>query len=419
MIVRHLKTSASNGSLWFSISSAIPAVVSILLGPLILKKVGLEEYGVLSLAAYYLLLVATYSDFGGYSHLLIAFSKKTPERYADVAHVFMLRAILLALFFLTLEVFVFWKPRSDLVYSFLGISMVGLMLPSTNFEWYFMARKRYFHIFLVRVWLNGCLIALMLFWFFSESKNPTFVPIINVAAASTASLALLWLLGIDRVYNGICCLTKVSFAGIGRFFLKLFPLAASQLLTPYFLAYALVWFSETTSDRKLIGAFSIGYRMTMGFSALVGPFVLYAMPRFAVPGSAISFRKMLGLSVLVVCVFWCLGLPVLWIYFHVSKVDPGMFSYTLRIFSILMLAIFFLCLRTPYVARWLISGRYMAYFIMLLISCAPVLMLSWIVGGKVSPGSVAWLACLPDFLATIIFLGYNRMKALRVVVLSR
>ena len=388
-------------------------MMSILLGPLILRKVGLEQYAVLSLAAYFLLIAMTYSDFGSYSHLLAAFSKKSHHRFLDVGCALTFKAVLLILFFCALAVFAFWHPRRDALYSFLAVSMIGLALPSMNVEWYLMAHKRYFHLFLSRIVLNGSLIVLLLSWFFSDWKNPVFVPVINLIAAAMGSLCLIWIIGRDRIRKGIACLRLLSFQGIWKFIRQLSPLAASQVFTPYFMAYALVWFSMSTPDRKLVGAFSLGYRLAMGFSALVGPFVLFAMPRFVGTNQIISIRKMLGLSLLAGIFFWMLGVPVLWLYFHVSRVDQNMLPYAIRTFSILMLGIFFLCLRTPYVARWLVSGRYKAYFLMLLISCAPVLVLSWTVGKKIPPGAVAWLACLPDFLATVIFIGYNRIRSLR------
>ncbi len=400
-----------NGAVWFFLANALPSFIAIALGPFTLRKVGLEEYAVLGLATYFLNLVAGYSDFASYTHLLAVFSKKSQERFIDLANAFALKGCLLTLFFCLLMLVAHSHPRKDDLYPLLAISMLGILLPSTNMEWYFTARKRYFQFFMARTALMSCQILLIMAWFFSKWKSPLFIPSITVISGGVGSILLLSFLGKRHILDWTSSLRLVSFRGMRSLIFRLFPMAAALLILPYFLVYALPWYSLVCPDKKLVGAFSIGYRLIVGISSLIVPLVLYLIPLNATSSQIISFRKTLGWSLSAVVFFWMIGLPVLWFYFHVSKIDGPLFFYSLRTFSILMLGLFFVCLRTPYVGRWFIHGRYRDYFLILLISCSPVLLLSWIGGKRIPPNMVAWLACLPDFLATSGFIGYNRIRS--------
>ena len=409
--VQSLKKGFVGGAVWFFLANALTPLVAVGLGPLILRKIGLEEYAVLGLATYFLVLVLSYSDFACYTHLLAVYSKKNPDRHIDFGNAFALKAILMTLFFCVLGIFTHWHPRGDDLYFLLGIFMVGLVFfPSANLEWYFVARKRYFQFLLARILFVTLQVLLTLAWYLSNGKNPLFIPVIMVISGMAGSLCLVLFLGKERIRNGMAAFSSVSFHGIRSLVFRLFPMAASLLFTPYFLAYALPWYSLTSSDKRLVGAFAVAYRLIVGISSLAAPLVIYLIPKNAASSQTISFPKTFAFSLIGAIGFWIIGIPVLWFYFHVSNVDRRLFTYSLRIFSILMLGVFFLCLRIPYIGKWLIHGRYRDYFYIHLISCLPVLALSWLGGRKIHSEWVPWLACLPDFLAGVGFVGYNRIR---------
>jgi O-antigen/teichoic acid export membrane protein len=191
-ILQFFRREIKNGAGWFTISNFIPSAVSVLMGPLILRKVGLEDYAVLSMAAYLLSLVFIYSDFGGYPHLLAAFSKQSGDRFRDLSSALVLKGALLLLSFFLLGAFALWHPRQDLLYPFLALSMIGLALPTMNAEWYLIAEKRYFQIFLSRLVLNGSLILLICAWLFSSEKNFLLFPLLNLAASTAAGAFFPW-----------------------------------------------------------------------------------------------------------------------------------------------------------------------------------------------------------------------------------
>lgn len=386
-------------------------MIAILLGPLMLRKVGLEEYAVLGLATYFLTLASGYSDFGSGVYLLTVYSKKNPDRHAVLGNAIALKLCLLGVIFCALFFFRHQYPRGNDLYSLLGIFIAGLFLPSVYVEWHFIAHRQYLQLFLARLILMVVQTLLILVWFFSTWKNPLFIPSIAFVSGMAGSLCLIVFLGGSQILKGIKALRLVSFRDMRSLFFRLLPMAASLLLTPFLLAYALPWYSFTCSDKNLVGAFSIAYRLIVGISSLVGPLVVYSIPQNATANRQPSFSKTIGFSFFAAICFWILGVPVLWFYFHLSKVDSTLFSHSLRVFSILLVGIFFLCLRTPYVGQRLIHGQYRAYFLILLISCAPVMALSWIGGKNIPSEWVPWLACLPDFLTTVGFVGYNRIRS--------
>lgn len=410
--LRSIKSSLREGVFWFVLSSILPPMIAILTGPLLLRKVGLEEYAVLSLATYFFNLVTGYSDFGSGVYLLTIYSKNSPNRHAVLGNATALKVGLLSVFFCALFFFFHQYPRKDDLYSLLGVFMVTLLLPSVYVEWYFIARRRYFRLFLARLVLMVLQTSLILIWFYSKWKNPLFIPSLTLISGMAGSLCLIWFLGRSRILRGIKTLGSISLQTLRSLFLQLAPMAASLLITPYLLAYALPWYAFTCSDKKLVGAFSIAYRLIIGMSSLVAPLVVYSIPKNAGSNNLPPFFKTLGFSLLASMGFWLFGVPVLWFYFHLSKVNPALFPHAFRVFSILLAAVFFICLRTPYVGQRLIHGQYRAYFLILLISCAPVMAVSWVGGKNISPDWVPWLACLPDFFTTVGFVGYNRIRSL-------
>jgi len=403
------ETGFRRGDAWFFLANALQPFIALALGPFILKKVGLEEYALLGLATYFFNLVTGYSDFSGSTHLLAIYSKKSPNRNIDLANVFALKAMLLTLFFFVLLFFIYAHPRKDNLYGLLALFMAYLLLPVASIEWYFISRKLYLQFFLARTSFMSIQIILIMGWFFSHLTSALFVPSTTWISGLVGSLCLVGFLGKDKILGWLSAMRKVSFHGIRSLVFRLFPMAATLLVTPYFMAYALPWYSLTNPDKKLMGVFSISYRLIMGISALVAPLVIYSIAR-AASNHVVSFRKAFSLSLLVSLGFWIAGVGVLWFYFHVAKVDMRLFLYSARVFSILMGGIFFLCLRTPYVGRWVASGRYRGYFFMHLVACSPVLLFSWIAGAKISSSWIPWLACLPDLLATTGFVFYSRFR---------
>lgn len=406
------------GAFWFTLSSILPPFVAVMTGPLILRKVGLENYALLGLATYFLTLAVAYSDFGSYSHLLALYSKHSASRHTDLGNAFLLKAFLWIGLFVALLAFVVWSPRKDAIYPLLALSMLNLVLPSTNTEWYFVARKKYFQLFLIRVLMVGMQLGLTLIWFFSDLKNILYVPLIGLLSVLSSSLLLIGFLGWELIEKWISALRQVSLGGLRILTFRLLPIAATLLITPYFVAYALPWFSLVTADKKLVGAFSIAYRLIIGFSSLVGPFVIYSMPRSAASTRGVTLSRILGFSLLAAAIFWILGIGILRYYFRVSSIDPVLFSKTCRYFSVLLLCIFFMCVRTSFVSRSLVSGQYKAYFLIHFSSCMPVLAFSWLGKNWISSDWVPWLACLPDFFATVGFLGYFRLFSIRRPVTS-
>ncbi len=394
-----------NGAIWFAISNILPPLVTILIGPLVLKKVGLEIFALLGLATYFQGLALAYVDFGCFSHLLAAYSKLSPSRYADFANSTALRAIIWAFIYLFLIAMVILVPRNDELYSLLFISTIALLLPSMNSEWFLIARKRFFSLLLLRIALISLQVILTVFWYNSSWSSPLFIPMISLISGIIVSLLLFRVLTKHEVSIAFAHLRKISVRSIHKLGLRMLPLAMTQWLNPFFLAYSLAWFSFVTPDKSLVGAFSIGYRLALGFAGLAGPFVLFMMPHVA-EGKRIPLSISFFASIAAVVIFWILGVPILWYYFQVSKVDSTLFIYTLKTYSILLIAVLFICLRITYVSQTLVLGHYKLYFFIHAISCFPVLAFSWVAGNKLPNFIVPWLACLPDIFASLGFFLY-------------
>lgn len=390
----------------FTISNLLPSLLGIALGPLVLRKVGLEEYGVLGLATYFLGIIVAYADFGAYAHLLSVFSKKAPDRHAHLASAFVLKGALLLASLAFLLVRSRLAPRNDDLFQLIGLYLLGALIGPLNVDWFFIARKRIENLFWSRLIQNLSQLSLVILWYFSPYHDALQFALISCLSAAMASLWLLRSLGASTVGRFLRDARAISFGKVYRLALRMFPIAASQLVTPYFLAYSLAWFSLCTPDKKEVGAFSVGYRLIIGFSSLVGPFVHFFMPRDISAQTKVPFGKILPIACAAGGAFWLIGIAFIRIYFKMSSMGEHWIPSVDRSFSILILGVILLSIRTFAAGHCLLDGHYLTYFFIHLISCAPILALSWGYSYPALSYWVPWLACIPDLLATSLFMIY-------------
>ncbi len=401
--VERLLKELRGGALWFIFANVLPPMVAIVIGPIILKKAGLEQFGLLGLAGYFLGLLLVYSDFGTYSHLLAIFHRHESNRFKELGNAMVLKVSTILLGLAIFGGYLSLHPRTDGFNAVLGASLLGLFFPAVLLEWFFITRRRYFHLFLSRAIMTVLQASLTLVWYFSPTRSVVWVAFIGSFASVIGSMVYLFILGRARIRIALQAIRESSLREIGGLAVRLLPIAATQFLTPYFLVYSLPWFSHATDDKRLVGAFSVSYRIISGLLTLVGPFVLYALPAKSEASKPPGFLRMLTLSTTATAVFWALGFALIWFYFQLSKADPIYFLFSIRTFSVLLVGVFAVCLRTPYVGRALVAGRYKTYFLLHSV-CLPVLLLSWLPGRPIPSIAVPFFACLPDVLATSGFI---------------
>ncbi|MEO7776818.1 MAG: oligosaccharide flippase family protein [Fibrobacteria bacterium] len=402
----------------FTLSNILPSLMGIAIGPVILKIVGLEEYGTLGLAAYFLGLIVTYADFGCYAHLLASFSKKDPDKNSSLAISMLLKAILLLVALAIISALALKNNRHDDLYHLLDLFLIGAFLSPLNVDWFFIARGRFGELFSARLVQNAAYLGLVLIWHAVPRQDSWILPIITGLSAAAGTGWLLKSLGIKKLQSVYEAVRKVSLPAVWVHIKRLFPMAASQLVTPYFLGYALAWYSMCTPDKRLVGEFSIPYRLAIGFSSLVGPFVHFYMPRLVATG-LIPLGKILRLALSACLLFFITAIPLLWTYFRVAGIEMQRLPFAIQSFSILLLAVFFIAVRTAFVGQTLLKGRYAVYFAIHASSCLPTLVLSWIARGTIPGEAVPWLACLPDFLATLAFAWYYYIHSQRPAIAIR
>lgn len=394
-----------DGAPAFMASNALLPAVAVLLGPLILAKVGLELYATLALAAYGLMLIASYSDFNTTTHLLAVFSRKDADRFMVLGNALGVRITIWLGFVVGLVGMEILHPRADELYALIWISLPTVLMPTTIFEWYFILKREYARLLLIRVTAALTHVFLITTWYVSDAGSVFWVPVSAVAAAGFASVVLMLLVGRGPVRKGVLSLKEFRLGRAARLFWRILPMASVLLLGPYFLAYALPWFSLVSSDKEKVGAFSISYRIVIGYQGLIVPMVFYGISKLGATGGAGPglMKTALG-SLVATAVCWVGGVAILLYYFRAGKVDIAHFPFSFTTLTFLLAGIFFLALRTPYVARCLHEHRYREYFLIHAVSCAPVLFLTWAGIGRAHIEWIALLACLPELLATTLFI---------------
>lgn len=399
-----------SGPALFTLSNALPSMVAILTGPLVLRKVGVEQYGILGLATYILSLASIYADFGAYPHLIAAFSSRAPDRRADLAAAFALKGMVFLLLCASLGSMVLLAPRSDSLYTVVAVFFLSIPIAPMNLDWYLIVRNRYDHLLVARLAASLIQVGLLTTWYLSGPDDLLPVAAIAVISGVIGSASLAAAIGKAGLRAAWECLGGVTLGAIRSLGSRLLPMTATQLVAPYFLAYAMAWFALTSADPRLEGAFSIGYRLIMGFSSLLGPLVLYALAGRGAGTAEIPFLKVLAVSLFGMTLFWLSGLLIIWAFFHFGEVDPSLLSFTQETFSILLAGLLFQALRIVPVSRCLAAGRYLPYFLIHAVGCLPVLLLSRILGDRLPYTWVPALACVPDALATLGFTWYFRAR---------
>jgi hypothetical protein len=392
-------------AIWYGIATALPPAVALMLGPLVLKKVGLEEFALLGLLGYFTGLISTYSDLGGFSHLVAVFSRNISGRVIEAADVFLLKFLLFGLLGLVLIGAIWMFPRQDALYSLIAVSFLGLPFSQLNTEWYFIARRRYLRLLQSRLLLLGTQVILTLVWLRSDYQSLLFLPAITTISTLIALVFLARHGPRGQILKVIPFFGVASIQRALTMALRLLPIAATALLGPYALAYAMPWFAMATPNRELQGTFSIAYRLVMGFSSLIGPLVFYSMPKMALRAH-FPWLRIFGFSLFATAGFWAVGMLVLQAYFAIAGIQGGWLPQARVYFSILLIAVFMACLRTPLVGKLFMMHRYRDYFLLHLCGCLPVVLISLHPGLKVSHTWVPLLACVPDALITAGFMIY-------------
>lgn len=397
------KSRVADGSVWFLAASLIPSIAGIVLGPINLRIIGLEDFAVLGLAGYLVALASTYSDLGLYTHLLAAFSKRSPGRFADLGNAVLLKTCILLTLLAGLWIYSAFRPREDALYAVAALTGVALLFPAMLFDWVFIARRGHFELFAMRGVIYGVQVLLTLAWMATEWDNILFIPAIMLAACAAGTAYMLRRIGIAKVREGWASIRGASIRGMAGLATRISPMSAAQLVMPYFVIYALPWYSLAEPDPERTGAFAIGYRIMMGFLALVASLVLLRMPASAGSRFAIPFARTLRISLAASALLWASGVAVLFAYYWASGTRWDFLPLSFHAFSVLMIAVFLNALRAPYVSRCLVEGRYFQYFLVHAAACLPTLVLSLSLGEGFPAGAVVWAALFPDFIATIVF----------------
>jgi O-antigen/teichoic acid export membrane protein len=395
----------------YSFSSVLMSSINIILGPLILKKVGLTNYGAIGLAMFVFSLFFTFVDFGTQTHLISIYSKNDFDRKKRVVNCLFMKFLLLCFAIILFTGYFNYYPHDILVKRLSAVYCFMIIASITHIEWFFISSRNYFILIKGRIIVALIGYAGLIFWLF-YLKELWFIPLF-LGLAQLGGLVYLYL---HSAFIFRLSLTRlISFNDVAKTFTKLMPMAGTQILSYFFIASGILLMVKIHGQSDIVGAYSIAQRIINGLIMLVVPLVLYFIP-FTKNDRKISLAKVLMYSVCISIFFVTAGSLIIKIFYHISSVEKYYLGFSLKIYGILSIGVFFLLLRTVYVSAFVYSERYKQNFLIHFIGCLPVLLIYFIPHLYFAPVSIAGLVCIPELIVTSLFIldyYFNNNRALQ------
>jgi O-antigen/teichoic acid export membrane protein len=386
----------------FSLSGGLANALNVVLGPLILRKAGLSGYGMLGLALFVFSMLATFSEFGIQAHLLALYAKGGDAARRGIRDCLYLKAFLIIAALALFGLYHAYYPHPPLVKSLVGRYLLALVFSTMHLEWYFNASGRIARLMVSRALVTVTYSVLVVGWYFS----PLDLGSLAWAAGVSQVLGTAVLLKGFHPARRLAALGPPSWQGITTVFARLSPLAATQVISPFFLGAGLFLMDRLGHPPDLIGAYSISNRLALGVLAFILPVILYIIPRAGgMTGPRMPPLRVLGLAALPVPLVAAGGALVIWLFYHLSGRGGEHLGYSLRAFWVLIIGLYLNLARVPFVSRVVAAGRYRGYFLFHLIACAPVLFVAAWPHVPISPEGIPWLVCVPEAIVTIMMMA--------------
>jgi O-antigen/teichoic acid export membrane protein len=394
--------------LLFSFSGGLANALNVILGPLILRKVGLAEYGQLSVALWVFSILATISEFGVQAHLLSLYSRGGEDGRRGIRDSLYLKAGLLLVSFCLYWAYRLWFPHPAPVKSLVGWYLIALAFSTLHLEWFFIANGRLRVLLGSRAAVSGAYACLVVAWYFSPYGLAALAVCAGLSQFAGSALFFANIRPLERVAR----LGMPSLGGMARTFARIVPLAATQILSPFFMGSGVFLMERFGFAKEMIGAYSIANRVAMGVLSFILPLIFYLIPQMkSRPGLMKSLPRILGLSALPMPVLAVAGPILIWGFYRFSDRGAEHFGYTVSAFLVLLIGLYLNLVRVPFVSQTVAGGRYRRYFLIHLAACMPVILLSAYPWLPATPAWIPWLVCLPEALATGCFLILSRTGA--------
>ena len=405
---RSLLPSDAKAMLTFTASGSLQSLIGIISGPLILRKAGLAQFGYLGLAVFIFGLCNTLADFGIPAHLIALTSRPGAER-AGVADAFALKAAMfVAMLALFLGYSAYYPHPHEAKLVAAGYLLV-ILFSAANLEWVFISERRHRELAIGRVAAAVLTLACLLGWYFLGSAL-WFVPV-GGAAGQAAELAYLgWRL---RERPPAFGLGTPSFARAWAVLRKVAPMAAVQVVSPFFLANGIFLMQKQRAPEEWIGAYNVSQRVLIGWLGLAGPFILFLIPKLAREGGYRGARKLIPAAAGLTVVLAVVGSLLIGIFYAVARSHIAYLGFSLRVYAILMIGLFLNLARLQAVSYILSRGAYRIYGLIHFVGVLPGIAMALAPAGMLPIGLIPFGVSIPEAIATVLALAWAGRLARR------
>jgi O-antigen/teichoic acid export membrane protein len=396
----------------YILSGALLGFINILFGPLILHKVGLSAYGMLGLAMFTHSLLFTLAEFGVQAHLVSVLANKPAHIRTEIASAFVFKGIAYGLALVAFGAYVLYYPHPREVKALVAVYMSVTLFSSTHAEWFFIGSRLHWDLAKSRI-LSGCISIFLITWWYFWGTGLWFIP---VCSALSQFSAIVYLLSRTGFRDKLTLIKYASWSRVLSLLKELLPMAATQTLSPFTLAAGIFLLDRLHFSKAVLGAYNIPQRVILGWLSLAGPMVLFFIPIMTKNFKKDRFVGHFWYSVLASLVLLPIGMAMIKGFYLFSHADLGFQNYSLKVYAILSIGIFLNFLRIRHVSQMVFEQKYIEYFLIHLTACSPILFIGFVYQIALSPLGVAWLVCMPELIATSLFLIVERTGANKTAV---
>lgn len=384
----------------YSFASILQSALGIVIGPLVLKKIGLESFGQYGVAISVSVFFSALFDSGLSTHMVAQSSKPLPLFKNSVYNYIKIKLIIFIFGITSYLIYIFTFAHLDIIKIIASILILSVLINPIHIEWLFLGSKNYISLIYSKALFLSLYIFFTCIWYFSSLGVKT--------------LSLPQLIGTIASFIFLLFRSKIPFPLLlAEFWEKthfraelktIAPLALCGLLLPFLLYSGLFLLENNTINFALIGAYNIPQRIIIAWIALSNPFIFYLIPRIS-STMRISFRKSFNHAIFFSIFSLISGLVILKLYYFISPKHLEWYPYSKHTYLILTLVILFNTLKIPYSGFLLKNSHYLFYLLATLVSILPILLLL-LFKVTVALPLIPYVACIPDCIGMLLFVFY-------------
>jgi len=403
-IVRHFRTRL-RAYLIYNLLGLTNSLFTLIVAPITLKLIGIENLGLIGLLAGYSLVYQNLIDFGTYTFLTSVVSRDNNAK--DIASIYTLKLVLIFLVTPIMALLFIYKSHNfnaDFYIMSLFV-MATVIFSPFHWEWYFVGRQSFAFPIVARIAGIIAFVTTYILWVIYLKQVKYFLlPGLISAMVSTLILIPIFCNKNIMVFEGVSVKSLLVF-----FRNKILPLGVASLTLPIII-YGINFILERKRvDLLLVGAFVMSQKITIFWHTILNPISIYLIPKLR-NGWKMNFKKSFLISVLLFLCVMATGAGYIYYQTHNlenrSKViPPALFSLVFLSLGVVVNSV-----KIPLYSKLLIEEKYYLIGISFLIAIIPYIVV-YFLNFNLSFNKIVILTIMPELVVYILFLSNRKIES--------